>query len=157
MDREVGDPEDQEEFLTIMSRPEARFRSEHNVLIRELAPISIENALTTPGIGDVSHVNGWVELKIIDKWPVRASTPLRIEHFTDEQRRWSEKWVAAGGNYWLTVKVAREWFIFTVPNSLEVGELTREQMLAKCLRHWKQKPGADELVEVYRKTSNEHS
>lgn len=131
-----------------MAKPESRFRSEFNALIKPLRPISIENALTTPGIGDVFHTKGTVELKILEKWPVRDETPLRIPHYTNEQRAWASDWVNGGGCYRLVVKVGREWFVFKTPASLEVGNLTRQEMYEKAHFHSKQKPSRDELIEA---------
>lgn len=131
-----------------MGRPEATFRSEFNALIRPLRPVSVENMLTTPGLPDVCHIFGWAEIKISSKWPVKDTTPLRIDHYTDQQRKWAQNWVEAGGSYRLVCKVAGEWFVFKVPDSLEVGKLTRAEMVTRATFHSKFKPSRAELIQA---------
>ena len=48
---------------------------------------SVENP-ACPGCPDVQHIDGWLELKYLEKWPKRAATTVRIEHFSPQQRVW---------------------------------------------------------------------
>lgn len=48
---------------------------------------SVENP-ACPGTPDVQFIGGWIELKFREKWPKRADTTVRIEHFTPQQRVW---------------------------------------------------------------------
>jgi len=59
-------------------------------------PVRIENraALGTP---DVNHIHGWIELKWMPKWPVRADTPVTIDHFTAQQKTWLRRRCVSGG------------------------------------------------------------
>lgn len=132
-----------------MGRPEATFRTNFKGLIRKFAPVSIENALTTPGLPDLCLTTGWAELKILSKWPVRASTPLRIDHFTAEQKRWAIWWTDHGGMYWLVVKVAREIFLFNAQQAQKVGTLTRDEMLANCIAHFPKWPTPEEICPYF--------
>jgi hypothetical protein len=52
-----------------------------------LDPCSVENP-AFPGTPDVQHIDGWLELKFLEKWPKRETTTVRIEHFTPQQRCW---------------------------------------------------------------------
>lgn len=55
--------------------------------LRPLHAISIEAAAQW-GIPDVNHLLGWMELKQIKNWPVRANTIVRVPLFTPQQRVW---------------------------------------------------------------------
>ena len=48
---------------------------------------------------------GWVELKVLDAFPVRATTPVRIDHWTTGQRFWALRHRQRGGTTWLVVAV----------------------------------------------------
>ncbi len=66
------------------------------------------------GIPDVSYgingINGWIELKNIDKYPKRGK--IRLTHFTREQRFWLKNRQKYGGNCWLLLRIAQDFFIF---------------------------------------------
>lgn len=67
--------------------------------------VRIENP-TEPGTADVFYslrrpgrnavAIGWFELKSVDAFPARPSTPLRIEHLTKEQADFARDWSAIG-------------------------------------------------------------
>ena len=61
-----------------------------------LDPVRIENAVEA-GTPDVNYVGGWIELKYLPKWPARATTPIKIAHYTKEQRVFAKRRNAAGG------------------------------------------------------------
>lgn len=75
----------------------------------------IENAVDT-GTPDVEYCHegrqGWIELKVAKK-PARAATPVRIRHFSKEQRLWHRDRVKSGGRSFILVQVEREYFLFT--------------------------------------------
>ena len=55
---------------------------------------SVENP-AFPGTPDVQHIDGWLELKWLEKWPAREKTTVRLPHFTPQQRCWlMRRWVA---------------------------------------------------------------
>jgi hypothetical protein len=60
--------------------------------------------LTRPKPGSIA-ATGFVELKVVDGYPARRSTPLRIDHLTKEQVLFAEDWAAAGGRAWLLLKI----------------------------------------------------
>lgn len=64
-----------------------------------------------PGTADVHYcvdgVTGWIELKEIEKLPVREKTPVRIPHFTKEQRLWLWDYHQAGGTAHLLLRIQR--------------------------------------------------
>lgn len=119
-------------------------------LLKSLDPIRIENALTTPGIGDINISSGWIEAKNLKSYPKRESTPVRLHHpYTDDQKRWAQKRTAAGGKVWLVVKVANDWYIFLPPESYLVGELTKDEMKQKAVAWFHFEPPQAELLKIF--------
>jgi len=85
------------------------------LLAARLDPVRVENPIH-PGTPDVNLATGvWIELKSVDRWPVREKTPLRIDHYTPQQRVWLyRRWKYAPGSTFLLLEVsgAREWLLF---------------------------------------------
>ena len=92
-----------------------------NVTRKNLAPygmlVRIESPLTRLGIPDVSYCllgnSGWLELKALKSWPLRATTPLRIAHLKLEQVLFLEGWTRARGRADLLLKVDRTYLVLT--------------------------------------------
>lgn len=83
-----------------------------------------------PGLGDM-----WLELKHADGWPQRASTPLRLSHYTLDQRRWLQRRAQAGGRVALLLRVGREILIFQWPHTEQVGNLTQSELSSMAGLH----------------------
>ena len=85
------------------------------LIAAKLDPVRVENPIH-PGTPDVNIADGrWIELKCIPRWPVRASTVVRIGHYTPQQRVWLyRRWKAAPGStlLLLEVRVDRQWLLF---------------------------------------------
>lgn len=85
------------------------------LLAAKLDPVRVENPIH-PGTPDVNLANGfWIELKCILGWPARAATPVRISHFTPQQRVFLYKrWKYAPGSTFLLLEVRsdRQWLLF---------------------------------------------
>lgn len=81
----------------------------------KLDPVRVENPIH-PGTPDVNLCDGrWLELKCIEAWPARAATPVRIPHFTPQQRVWLfRRWRYAPGSTLLLLEVRAEeqWLLF---------------------------------------------
>src|SRR5271170_1566795 len=81
----------------------------------KLDPVRVENPIH-PGTPDVNLCTGlWIELKHLPKWPVRATTNVRISHFTSQQRVWLyRRWKSAPGSTLLLLEVGadRQWLLF---------------------------------------------
>ena len=74
-------------------------------LVAALAPLDafpVENG-ASPGTPDVNYIDGWIEVKLVDDWPKRAATPVRIKHFTPEQRATLLQRCLRGGRAFLLV------------------------------------------------------
>lgn len=85
------------------------------LLAAKLDPVRVENPIH-PGTPDVNIADGrWIELKCIAAWPVRPSTPVRIPHYTPQQRVWLyRRWKTAPGSTLLLLSVLsdRQWLLF---------------------------------------------
>lgn len=85
------------------------------LLAAKLDPVRVENPIH-PGTPDVNLCDGrWLELKCIPRWPVRATTNVRIAHYTPQQRVWLyRRWKAAPGSTLLLLEVIadRQWLLF---------------------------------------------
>ncbi|RPJ39971.1 MAG: hypothetical protein EHM35_00875 [Planctomycetaceae bacterium] len=94
---------------------------------------SVENP-AGPGTPDVQYVGGWVELKWIEDWPKRATTPVVIEHFTPQQKVWAIRRARVDPcGIWLVLEVAKaqQWLLFRGKDVAEIGRsLTRDDLYA---------------------------
>lgn len=118
--------------------------------LRGLDPVRVENPMV-PGTPDVSIVPGWIELKYAERWPPKGG-PLRIDHFTREQRAWITKRVKAGGNVWLLLKVGEhEWLLFKgLIAALYLGHEPRERLYEMVVARWTRLPRNGELRQCLR-------
>lgn len=100
------------------------------------------------GTPDINYIDGWIELKWLRRWPARPDTNVRIDHFTDTQRRWLNRRWNLGGNAWLLLQVRSEWLLFTGRDAYDyVGNLTRNG-LYRCTRYrWTKGLKDEELIE----------
>lgn len=120
--------------------------------LKPLGAVSVENAVG-PGTPDVAYVGGWLELKSAEGWPARPDTPLRLPHYTPQQRVWHVRWSRAGGSVHVLLKVAQDWLLIEgAVAAVELGDRTREELLGLAVRAWERSPG-EELAECLRKIS----
>jgi hypothetical protein len=83
---------------------------------------------------------GWLELKHLDAWPARASTPVRIEHFTMEQKAWLINHAREGGRAFLLLRVDHQYLLFHGKDVLPVGDtLTRADLEVLSAAQWDHK------------------
>jgi hypothetical protein len=85
------------------------------LLAAKLDPVRVENPIH-PGTPDVNLATGhWLELKTILGWPARATSRVRIPHYTPQQRVWLyRRWKYAPGSTLLLLEVRadRQWLLF---------------------------------------------
>ena len=84
------------------------------LLAAKLDPVRVENPIH-PGTPDVNTICCWIELKSVDRWPVRARTGLKIRHYTPQQRVFLyQRWKYAPGTTFLLLEVRadQQWFLF---------------------------------------------
>lgn len=98
-----------------------------------LDPHRIENSVAL-GMPDVNYLYGWIELKTKHEWPKREDTPLRIDHFTPEQRTWLFRRTRMGGRAFLLLRVGKEFMLFDgVTAHAIVGKVCRKALIAGAL------------------------
>lgn len=98
---------------------------------------------TGEGIPDVFYTipgqHGWIELKNLQAMPKRPTTPVKIRHFEALQKHWLAKHGKLGGNCWLLVKAAKEWFLFGYWQVYEVEEWTADEWREKAVLYMSMK------------------
>lgn len=112
-----------------------------------LHPVAVESGWVCPGIPDLNYLGGWIELKCVKAWPVRESTPLRVDHFENEQRIWLRK--RATYNFragmppgsWLLLRVGEgalaDWLLFQGDVAADrLGYSTKAELITWAHRWW---------------------
>lgn len=129
-----------------MAKPEQAMWESFRPVIKCLDPYRIESHLTGSGIPDVNYNKGWIELKYAERWPPRGG-PLRVDHFTKEQRGWLAKRRKAGGRAFLLLKVGdAEWLLFDgLVAAAMLGRVKRERLYEVCLARWTRLPRTEEI------------
>ena len=97
-----------------------------------------------PGIPDTSYgmlgINGWIELKARDKWPVDPEKLVRFRHeLTRPQRRFQRMRGAAAGHVFVMLIVGRkhnaEYLLFSWEDEEQLEQSTRGE-LYKLARYY---------------------
>ncbi len=114
--------------------------------LRSLDAFAVENPMK-PGTPDVNYADGWIELKWLRNWPVRATTVVRIDHYTKEQRVFLRKrWLTSQSAY-LLLQVRREWMLFDGESAAKyVGNIQKEQLKMIAVAHWENGLNSGDLV-----------
>ena len=118
-------------------------------VLKPLDPVRVESPIS-PGLPDVNYVGGWIELKYVDRWPVRPDTPLKIDHFTKQQRIRHRKRRQAGGKSFVLIKVDKginaQWLLFDGRVAADnIGTKNKEELCSLCLGRWLRLPRLEEL------------
>jgi hypothetical protein len=104
------------------------------------------------GIPDVSYgvngVNGWIELKHSPDFPKKDATPVRLRHFTDEQRLFLISRGETGGYCWVLWQIKRDYFLFDHTVVWQLGDLPKQGLLDHAYRHWTPKLDTETLIEA---------
>lgn len=128
---------------------ESQTRSRFMRMIHILDPHPIENMLSIEkGMPDVEFIGGWAEIKWLPRWPMRKDTPVRIPHYTDDQRRWLRERQAAGERCFLVLQIRREWFVWDADGAQTIGHQTRQEMIDGALAYWNHTPSSEEMLEA---------
>lgn len=126
---------------------EQRMRQRVVKILRDYDPVSVENP-AHPGTPDVNCTLGWIELKQHDKWPVRAETPLRVPHFTQQQRVWLKRRWKAGGGAWLLIQVGQDWLLLSGRVAADhLGHVDRETLERLAIKTWNNGLLPEELID----------
>lgn len=114
----------------------------------------IEDAYSS-GIPDVAfsaswkrkRIAGWIELKRVLKYPVRKATPIKMEHFTKEQKLFLKLHGRLSHSAYLFVQVENDYYIFDHINIDKLGdEYDRADFERLCCGMWR---GGCNWKEVY--------
>lgn len=107
------------------------------------------------GISDISfaaeYVQGWIELKFLDKWPVLKDTIVRIPNKNrfKIQTTWLHiRGLYGGGHCWLLLKIGQEWLLFDHIQVVNVGYLNQESLRACAKKIWPHTPPKTEFIEA---------
>ena len=82
---------------------------------------------------DDRPLTGWIELKCLDAFPVKAATTVKLPHWTNGQRYWAIRHRTCGGNTWLVVQVGDEVFVFNAAE-LATGDWTQAEWRSRGVR-----------------------
>jgi hypothetical protein len=117
-------------------------------LLKPLHPVRIETGMVCSGVPDVNYSEGWIELKALEHWPKREDTPLRIPHFTPQQRIWVIRRLRAGGRVHVLLTVGQDWLLFSGHFAAErLGDAPRAELFASAVASWRGTPPAEDLIE----------
>ncbi len=107
------------------------------------------------GIPDVhyhyyeSNISGWIELKVIEKYPAKPNTPVRVDHYSNEQRIWHKKWRRAGARVFVLLRVdsGPDFWLFDAAVACgSLGLVSKSTLETLCLIKSERKFPADELL-----------
>lgn len=116
--------------------------------LRPLDAIAVEN-MVGPGTPDVSYIGGWIELKSADRWPPRGG-PLRLDHFTKEQRAWIRRHERRGGRVDVLLRVGREWILLPGGVAASIlGDATRSELIEQSCEFWSRTPSDSLLLAAF--------
>lgn len=100
--------------------------------IRHLDPVRVENVVG-PGFPDIEYIGGTIESKLIQRWPKRVDTIVRVPHYRPDQRAWHVKRRKAGGRCHVVIQVDTTVFVFDAFIAAQgLGFWTRQQMASHC-------------------------
>lgn len=131
---------------------EKAFRQAVMKAIKELDPCPVENA-ARPGTPDLNCISGWIELKRIYKWPVLKG-PVRVQHFTVQQRLWLGRRAKAGGKCWLLLQVKQDRLLLDGAWAAQhLGMKTEKELKSAAIKSWSDSSWKAELL-AYLKAQN---
>jgi hypothetical protein len=75
----------------------------------------------------------FIELKSVVRFPKKDKTPIRLPHFTSDQRWWLKQHGEAGESCYVFLKVDKEYFLYHWSNLAGLGEWTRQELMDNCV------------------------
>lgn len=110
--------------------------------LKPLNAIPVENP-AQPGTPDVNYVEGWIELKKLNKWPSKPDLIVRVEHFTPQQRNWHILRHRRNGVSWVLLQVKNDWVLLQGMDAAEIlGRVNKADLLQRATMVWSEAPGA---------------
>jgi len=92
--------------------------------------MSVENACL-PGTPDINFCykgkEGWIEVKVVDHWPVRPTTTLSVAKFSPQQRLFFRLGATAGRSVWLVIysKKEKEYLVLAGLDAMVIDQRTK--------------------------------
>ena len=106
-------------------------------ILRRHDAVAVENRVY-PGTPDVNYIEGWVELKWLPRWPKGVGEPVRVKHFTPQQRVWLRRRWRRGGRAYVLLQVAQDWLLFDGATAADhLGRVSRERLFELALKTWR--------------------
>ena len=104
------------------------------------------------GVPDISYgvngVNGWIEAKYINNWPVRDTTRVKPSRFTPLQVHWLVNRQTHGGHCFVMVAVGHEIFFFPASKAAAIRDgMTRVEYYKQSGLYFISTIDTDRLVE----------
>lgn len=124
-----------------MPRRERTLRDTVCRALLTLDAIAVENP-ALPGTPDVNYVEGWIELKSWERWPVGEDTILRMDHWTPQQRVRHIRRARAGGRTLVLLEIVQSKDYLLLDGDVAariMGRATRAQLEAAARARWPSK------------------
>jgi len=101
-----------------------------------LHAVPVENMLRK-GFPDIDFSHGLIETKWLRSWPKREETPVRLPHYTQEQKIFHLKRWRASRNCWVILQCGKDWLLFTGQDAAyNLGEKDRPTLFRIAVGHW---------------------
>jgi hypothetical protein len=95
-----------------------------------------------------THGSCWAELKYLAAFPKKATSIVKIPHYTDNQRLWLREEGILGGNAWLFVQVDHDYFLFDWRAAQDVTGWTAFSWRQHAVRCWSGRCDWGEFVRI---------
>jgi len=101
------------------------------------------------GVPDVSYgipgISGWIELKYIVNWPVRATTKVKLP-LRPEQKYWIKARGELAGNVWVFIRIEDDFFLLSWEEALDAYDgWDKETWLCLQAGVWSKRVNFEEL------------
>lgn len=89
------------------------------------------------GIPDVNWRDGWIELKFVEKWPVKPETVVSVPKYYQHQRVWHKRRCLAGGRCHVLIKIGSHVLLFWGDDAADhLGKVPRAELEKIALAIW---------------------
>lgn len=133
-----------------MALKESDMRAQVVRLLAGANAVAVENGVGV-GTPDVNYVEGWLELKSVDL-PKNPDSPIRVPHFSAEQRLWLRRRTEAGGRAHVLLKAGNWWILLSAMTAAEsLGTVPLGWLIDHCVDGWAGRPSGDALLEALRR------
>lgn len=101
--------------------------------MRGLHPVRVENP-ACPGTPDINYSGGWIESKILNRWPADPQAVVKCDHFTPQQRVWHKRRAVAGGVSYVVIQIEQDVLVLRGNDAADLlGKVNRAKLLKLAL------------------------